>query len=225
MRALFVTAPALVKSLQRVLKEEGVEVELAEEASRADLRLTKGGYDVVLFDPDHLGRPGYSRLQRWRDRGLKAHVLALLPCDCGCRERVDAFDAGADGYLLQPFCVEEVRARFRALSRRVEERGPVLLAHDLEIDLYTRCARRAGRPIELTRREFDLLQLLASQQGRVLSRTAIFNHLYEGRGRDDHSNVIDVYVSYLRNKIDKGFDKPLILTSRGEGYLLRAQGA
>jgi len=184
-----------------------------------------GGYDVVLLAPDHLPGVDYSRLLRWRRHGVTVHILVLLPGDCDSADKVRALDVGADGYLQLPLSAEELTARMRALGRRA---GPTagfeFRTHDLEIDLIGRSARRGGRIIPLTPREFDLLQVLVKHQGRVLSRSVIHEYLYPGQ-QNTRSNVVDVYIGYLRNKIDKGFDTPLILTCRGQGYMLRPRGA
>lgn len=223
MKALLITDRSLVESLRPALEEEGTLVDAIEQAARADALILTRGYNVVLLDRDCLDSLGYSRLVRWRRAGLTAHVLVLLPRGCDSDAKVDALDAGADAYLVRPFAMEEMRARFRALGRRQEPAlGPVLRSHDLEIDTNTRTARRGGQVIELTPREFDLLRLLADHQGSVVSRTTIRKQLYGGEV--DRSNVVDVYIRYLRDKIDKGFDTPLIVTRRGEGYLLRSKG-
>src|SRR5207249_8618334 len=118
----------------------------------------------------------------------------------------------------KPFQLEELLARLRALVRRGHQvKDPVLRCHDLEINTADRSVRRAGRPIYLTPREYALLQYLAFHRGRVVSRTMIWEHLYNEED-ESTSNVVDVYVRYLRAKIDKGFDPPLLLTRRGEGY-------
>jgi two-component system, OmpR family, response regulator len=222
MRALFLTDRPLAESLQPALAALGVVIDVAEQAARADFKVQTECYDVVLLDRDRLGDLGYARLGRWRRIGLQAHVLVLLPGTCDVYERAALLNAGADAYLLRPFCVEELRARFRALGRQcAPAQDPILRTHDLEIDTVARSARRAGRVIRLTPREFELLWLLAAHQGRVLSRSMILEHLYDGES-EEHSNVVDVFIRYLRNKIDRGFDTPLILTRRGQGYLLRA---
>jgi DNA-binding response OmpR family regulator len=219
---LFLTDRPLAESLEQTLKELGVEVDLAEQPARADLKVQTASYDAVLLDRDQLGELGYARLTRWRRRGLSAHIMVLLPADCTPAERADLLTAGADVYLLRPFCAEELRARFRALARRpASPADHVLRARDLEIDTVAHKVRRGGREIHLTPREFDLLLLLADHQGRVLSRQEIIEHLYDGP-LDDHSNVVDVYIRYLRKKIDRNSDNPLILTRWGKGYLLRA---
>src|SRR5262249_3385055 len=151
------------------------------------------------------------------------HVLALTG-DRSPQQTVRALDVGADDVLARPFETEEFLARVRALARRAEPAaGRVLRLHDLEIDRQAQTVRRGGRTIALTPREFALLEVLARQPGRVVSRATIWRHLYDGDG-ETASNVVDVYIRYLRNKIDRGFDVPLILTRWGQGYMLRAEG-
>jgi DNA-binding response OmpR family regulator len=180
---------------------------------------------VVLLAPNHLPGVDYSRLVGWRRDGVLTHVLVLLPGDCDSADKVRALDAGADGYLQLPVSAEELAAHLRVLGRRAGlTNGFVLRTHDLEIDLIGRSVRRGNRIIQLTAREFDLLQVLAEHQGRILSRSVIQEYLYPGEQRT-RSNVVDVYIGYLRNKIDEGFDTPLILTRRGKGYMLRPRGA
>ena len=222
MRALFVTTRSLAESLRPTLAEEGVVVEVAGRGGPPDAEGGAEGYDVLILDRDRLGG-GCACLLRWRRAGLKAHVVVVFPQECDSRERADALDAGADAFLLQPLCAQELLAHFRALKRRQgQDPSPVRRVHDLEINTASREVRRAGVPIPLTPREFDLLGLLVSSQGRVVSRTAIRHHLYPDHD-EKASNVIDVYIRYLRNKIDRGLGKPLILTRWGQGYLLRGQ--
>ena len=225
MKALFLADPSLVESAERTLRDLKVEVEGVEQPSRADFKVRTTRYDAILLDRDSLGELGYVQLTRWRRDGLSAHVTVLLPTDCKPTERAALLAAGADAYMLRPFCAEELRARFRALARRhTPPADPVLRVHDLEIDTVARRVWRAGRAIHLTPREFDLLRLLVDHQGHVLTRQAIIEHLYDGP-LEEHSNVVEVYVRYLRNKIDRNSDNPLILTRWGQGYLFRAQGA
>jgi DNA-binding response OmpR family regulator len=225
LRALLLTGRALADSLRSALENEGVLVDTAQQAALADSKVQSGDYDVVLFAPDHLPGVDDSRLLHWRRLGVTAHILVLLPDDCDSADKVRALDAGADGDLQLSVSAEELAARLRALVRRNERTdGSVFRTHDLEIDLMGRRARRGGRIIHLTSLEFDLLQVLAEHQGRVLSRSVIHQYLYPGE-QNTRSNVVDVYIGYLRSKIDEGFDTPLILTRRGQGYLLRPRGS
>jgi DNA-binding response OmpR family regulator len=222
MKTLFVMDSSLSRALRPALEEDGVLVDTVPRASEADAKIQADAYDGVVVDHGRLDGEGLAHVRRWRSAGAKSHILVLLPADCDTIAKCSYLDAGADGYLLQPFCVEELQARLRAWGRRggrLPQR--VLRAHDLEIDTNSRRVRRGGQSIELTPREFDLLLLLAQCQGRVVSRSTILEALYDGP-RDNPSNIVDVYIRYLRVKIDEGFDPPLILTRRGQGYLLRA---
>jgi DNA-binding response OmpR family regulator len=165
---------------------------------------------------------GLSLLQRWRREGLKTHVL-VLTARSSIEDKVKGLDLGADDYLTKPFELGELLARLRALVRRGHQvKDPIIRVHDLEIDTAARTVKRAGQPIHLTPREYALLQFLAFHCGRVVTRTMIWEHLYDEHD-ESTSNVVDVYIRYLRNKIDKGFETPLILTRWGEGYLLRGE--
>jgi DNA-binding response OmpR family regulator len=224
MKALLVADRFLSQTLQPALEEEGIEVDAAEQPGRVEFKVRTESYDAVVLDRDLLGGVAYSRLSRWRRGGLKAHVLVLLPDDCDSTEKVNALDAGADAYLQRPLSAEELRACFRALNRRDRVPVSLLQAYDLELDLGTRRVRRAGKPIRLTPREFDVLHLLMQQQGRLVTRSMIREYLYDDQ-KCSFSNAIDVYIAQLRAKIDDGFDPQLILTRWGQGYELRAEGA
>ena len=163
-----------------------------------------------------------SLLREWRRDGMKVHVLCLTAKDT-TEDKVRGLDTGADDYLTKPFQLEELLARLRALIRRGHQvKDPVLRILDLEIDTAARTVKRAGQSIHLTPREYALLQFLAFHRGKVVTRSMIWEHLYDEHD-ENTSNVVDVYIRYLRNKIDKGFDPPLILTRWGEGYLLRGE--
>ena len=192
-------------------------VEAVDRLEQVPVRARKNSPVVVV-----LGRDSLSWLPHWRHVGLAAPVMVLLPPGSTGRDRASCLDAGADECLSRPLCAEELRARLGVLWRRGRTKGhTVCRVHDLEIDLAARSVRRGGRPVHLTPREFELLRLLAGRPGHVISRTEIRRHLY-GDYSGNRSNVVDVYVRYLRNKIDKDADLALILTRRGEGYLLRA---
>jgi len=147
--------------------------------------------------------------------------VLLLAAGADTPARVAGLDAGADDCLAWPLQTDELSARVRALVRRRHRREDgVVRCYDLQIDTVDRVVRRGGRVIHLTPREYALLEFLASHRGKVVTRSVIRDHLYGGYG-ENTSNVVDVYIRYLRNKVDKGFDPQLILTRWGEGYTLR----
>jgi len=163
---------------------------------------------------------GIEVCRRLRRNKIDTPVLLLTALD-GVDDKVRGLDSGADDYLPKPFAFQELLARLRALSRRrVQAREPMELAvDDLKLDLRRRRAERAGRVIELSPKEFNLLEFLMRNQGRVLTRTQILDHLW-GYDYTPDSNLVDVYVAYLRRKVDKAGERPLIRTVRGVGYAL-----
>jgi DNA-binding response OmpR family regulator len=214
----------LVRALKQGLEEEGFAVDTAADGEEGDYKARSAEYDVIILDLMLPKVDGLTLLQRWRHDGLQAHVL-VLTARGGIEDKVKGLDLGADDYLTKPFELGELLARLRALIRRGHQvKDPVIRVHDLEIDTAARTVKRAGQSIHLTPREYALLQFLAFHRGRVVSRTMIWEHLYDEHD-ESTSNVVDVYIRYLRNKIDKGFDPPLILTRWGEGYLLRGEEA
>ena len=212
----------LVRSLRQGLEEEGYAVDTAFDGEEADYKGSSAPYDVVVLDIMLPKMDGLTLLQKWRKSGVKSHILMLTARD-QLDDKVKGLDAGADDYLTKPFELEEFLARVRALVRRGHQvKDPVLRVFDLELDTAARTVKRASQPIHLTPREYGLLEFLAFHRGRVVTRTMIWEHLYDEHD-ESTSNVVDVYIRYLRNKIDKGFDPPLILTRWGEGYMLRAE--
>jgi DNA-binding response OmpR family regulator len=210
----------LVRALRQGLEEEGFAVDTAYDGEEGDFKARSAEYDAVILDLMLPKVDGLTLLQRWRRDGLKTHVLVLTALG-GIDDKVRGLDLGADDYLAKPFELEELFARLRALIRRGHQvKDPVLRVHDLEIDTAGRTVKRAGHTIHLTPREFALLEFLAYHRGKVVTRTMIWDHLYDEQD-ENTSNVVDVYIRYLRNKIDKGYDVPLIQTRWGEGYLLR----
>jgi DNA-binding response OmpR family regulator len=214
----------LVRALRQGLEEEGLAVDVALDGEEADFKARGSEYDAIVLDIMLPKKDGLTLLKEWRQAGLKAHVLMLTARDT-LDDKVRGLDTGADDYLTKPFELEELLARLRALLRRGHQvKDPVIRIHDLEIDTATRTVKRGGQAIHLTPREYALLQFLAFHVGRVVSRTMIWEHLYDEHD-ENTSNVVDVYIRYLRNKIDKGFEPPLIQTRWGEGYLLRGDDA
>jgi DNA-binding response OmpR family regulator len=212
----------LVRVLKQGLEEEGFAVDSARDGEEADYKAKTANYDAIILDLMLPKEDGLSLLKRWRRNGMKTHVL-VLTARSSIDDKVKGLDSGADDYLTKPFELEELLARLRALVRRGHQvKDPVLRIHDLEIDTAAHTVRRAGQEIHLTPREYALLEFLAFHRGEVVSRTMIWEHLYN-EDDENTSNVVDVYIRYLRNKIDKGFDPPLILTRWGEGYQLRGE--
>jgi len=212
----------LARALRQGLEEEGFAVDVAFDGEEGDFKARSAEYDAVILDVMLPKIDGLTLLQNWRGDGLKVHVL-VLTARGAIDDKVRGLDLGADDYLTKPFELEELFARLRALVRRGHQvKNPVLRIHDLEIDISARTVKRAGKSIHLTPREYALLEFLAFHRGKVVTRTMIWEHLYDDED-ESTSNVVDVYIRYLRNKIDKGFEPPLIMTRWGEGYLVRGE--
>jgi DNA-binding response OmpR family regulator len=210
----------LLAALRRCLEEEGTRADHATDSAEADARARSVRHDLIVLSLLLPGEQAFTLLRSWRHIGLNCPILALSATGA-LAERLHCLELGADEYLCRPFQLAEFLSRVRALLRRAHRvTEAVLRIRDLEIDTSTRTVKRAGRPIRLTRREYALLQLLAYHRGQVVSRSTIWERLYNEQDATT-SNVVDVYVRYLRGKIDKGFDTPLLLTRYGEGYLLR----
>lgn len=213
----------LSKALKRGLEEENFAVDVAEDGEEADYKARSASYDAIVLDLMLPKIDGLTLLKKWRKDGVRTHILVLTAKDT-TEDKVKGLDLGADDYLTKPFQLEELLARLRALIRRSHQvKDPILRVHDLEIDTSARSVKRGGQAIHLTPREFALLQFLAFHRGKVVTRTMIWEHLYDEYD-ENTSNVVDVYIRYLRTKVDKGFDKPLILTRWGEGYMLLGEG-
>jgi DNA-binding response OmpR family regulator len=210
----------LRRALKQGLEEESFAVDAAADGEEGDFKARTAQYDVIILDLMLPKIDGLTLLQKWRKDGIKTHVL-VLTARGSIEDKVKGLDQGADDYLTKPFELEELIARLRALIRRHHQvKDPIIRICDLEIDTAARVARRGGQTIHLTPREFALLEFLAFHRGKVVTRSMIWEHLYDEQD-ENTSNVVDVYIRYLRNKIDKGFDPPLIQTRWGEGYLLR----
>lgn len=210
----------LLRALRRGLEEEGFAVDTAIDGEEGDYKAKSTSYDVIVLDLMLPKRDGLSLLKDWRKDGLESHVL-ILTARSGMGDKVLGLDEGADDYLAKPFELEELLARIRALIRRGHQvKSPILKIFDLEINTTSRTVKRGGELIHLTPREYALLQFLAFHRGKVVSRAMIWEHLYDETD-ENTSNVVDVYIRYLRTKVDKGRKPALILTRWGEGYMLR----
>jgi len=210
----------LAQVIRRVLEEEGHTVDSAYDGEEALAMAMEGSHDVIVLDVLLPGLDGIQVCQSLRQNRVDTPVLMLTALD-GVQDRVRGLDAGADDYLPKPFAFQELLARLRALGRRrVEAREPSRLeAGDLALDLSRRRAERDGQPIELSPKEFSLLEFLMRNKGRVVTRTQILDHLW-GYDYLPDSNLVDVYISYLRQKIDRKHSRKLIRTVRGFGYML-----
>jgi DNA-binding response OmpR family regulator len=209
----------LRKSIVQGLREAGYAVDSSADGDEGWWFARSNDYDAIVLDIMLPKLDGLSILKRVRGDGKRTPVLLLTARDT-VDDRVTGLDAGADDYLVKPFAFQELLARVRALARRrYDKPDPVIRAHDLEINTSTRAVRRAGQAVDLTAREYVLLEFLALRVGEVVSRTDIWEHLYEFHCEAD-SNVVDVYVGYLRKKLDKPNLPKLIHTHRGQGYRL-----
>ena len=209
----------LGSSLSQGLREAGYALDWARDGEHASRLLHGTPYDGVILDWMLPGLSGLEVLRRHRQRGGRIPVILLTARDA-TSDLVTGLDSGADDYLVKPFELAELLARVRVLLRHhYAQPSSIIRIADLAVDLGRREAQRGGEPIELTAREFALLELLALRANHVVSRLEIWEKLYES-DEDRSSNVVDVYVSYLRKKIDRG-RTPLIVTRRGEGYMLR----
>jgi two-component system, OmpR family, response regulator len=206
--------------LRRALEREGYAVDLAGTGEDALWYGTENDYDAVVLDVMLPPPDGFTVCRTLRERGRWAPVLLLTARDA-VEDRVAGLDAGADDYLPKPFSFAELYARLRALTRRgARERPTTLAVGDLVLDPAAHLVCRAGRPVDLSPKEFALLELFMRHPGEVLSRTQMLEHVWDF-AYDGRSNVIDVYVRYLREKIDRPFGRDSIETVRGVGYRLR----
>ena len=210
----------LAQVIRRVLEEEGHTVDTAYDGEEGLAMALEGSHDVIVLDVLMPEMDGIEVCQALRRNRIDTPILLLTALD-SVQDRVRGLDAGADDYLPKPFAFQELLARLRALGRRkVQAREPSQLqVDDLVLDLRRRRAERAGRVIELSPKEFSLLEFLMRNEGRVVTRTQILDHLW-GYDYATDSNLVDVYVSYLRRKVDRGHSNKLIRTVRGVGYAL-----
>jgi len=221
-RALLVEDDATIADfVARGLREAGFAVDHEADGEAGLRAAVETGYDVAIVDVMLPKRDGLSLIEELRRRGISTPVL-ILSARREIDDRVRGLQTGGDDYLTKPFAFAELLARVQALVRRAT-RAPeptALTVDDLTLDLLTRKVTRAGKPIELRPREFALLEYLMRNPGRVVSKTMILSHVWE-YNFDPQTNIVDVLVSRLREKIDKPFDDKLLNTVRGVGYVLR----
>ncbi len=209
----------IIRFLEKGLREAKYAVDVARDGDDALYKASLNEYDIIILDIMIPGRDGLEVCRELRDRGSKVPVIMLTARD-DVRDRVLGLDVGADDYLTKPFQVSELLARLRALMRR----GPALKSTvieigDLRIDTSAQTVNRSGRTVGLTAREYALIEYLARNANRVISRSELIEHVWNER-YDSYSNVIDVHINHLRQKIDRESEQPLIQTRRGAGYIL-----
>jgi DNA-binding response OmpR family regulator len=209
--------PKMAAAIQKGLREHGFAVDVSNTGFEGEELAATGSHDVVLLDLMLPDRDGVDVCRNLRRRGVDVKIIMLTALG-HTQDKIQGLDAGADDYLVKPFEFEELLARIRALLRRGDaSESRHLRCDDLELDLYTRVANRAQRSIELSNKEFALLEYFMRNPNRVLSRTQIGEKVWD-MAFEPSSNVVDVYVSSLRKKIDRGFERGLIHTVKGVGY-------
>jgi len=219
MRALVVEDYAPVRdAVVQGLTENGFAVDSSANGEEGLWFAEQNPYDVIVLDLMLPKLDGIAVLRKLRAGGSRVPVLVLTAKD-EVEDRVRGLDSGADDYLVKPFAFAELLARVRALVRRKYTASPIIVIADLEIDTTKRSVRRAGEPIALSAREYALLEYLAHRTGELVSRTEIWEHVYDFRS-DAQSNVVDVYIGYLRKKLERDDATKLIHTRRGQGYVL-----
>jgi DNA-binding response OmpR family regulator len=204
--------------IQHGLEQEGYAVDVLNEGTSAGSQARAVDYDAVVLDVMLPGRSGFDVLRDIRARKSSLPVIMLTAKDA-LDDRIAGLDSGADDYMVKPFALAELSARLRAVLRRGSLRENVLRVADLEIDTVTRIVRRAGRRIDLKPKEYALLEYLMRNAGRPITKSLIVEHVWDIHFQSV-SNVVEVHINSLRNKIDRGFDTPLIHTVRGVGYML-----
>jgi DNA-binding response OmpR family regulator len=209
--------------IQRGLEQEGYAVDVLHNGSEASAQAECVNYDAAILDIMLPGRSGFQVLRELRARKSELAVLLLTAKD-SIVDRIAGLDAGADDYVVKPFSLAEVSARLRALLRRGQPRHTILRLADLQMDLVSRVVTRDGRRIDLRPKEFALLEFLMRHGDRPLTRAMIIEHVWDIHF-DSISNVVEVHIKALRDKIDRGFASRLIHTMRGVGYMVSSKGA
>jgi two-component system copper resistance phosphate regulon response regulator CusR len=214
----------LAQALQEGLQNEQYSVAVAHTGEEGFYLVQTESFDLVILDVMLPGRNGLEILKAMRQHGLRTPVLVLTARDA-IEDRVRGLDTGADDYLLKPFALPELLARIRALSRRgIPESSPKLRVANLEVDVVGRSVTRASQTLDLTAREFELLEYLVRHQGHVVSREMLTRDVWKEAGRHTPlDNVIDVHVARLRRKVDDQFEQKLVHTVRGVGFVVREE--
>lgn len=210
----------IAQFIRRGLKEEGYAVDVVSDGEEGHFLAATNDYDVIVLDLMLPQMDGITLCRELRKNKIASRIIMLTAKD-GVQDKVLGLDSGADDYLTKPFAFEELLARIRAALRKKEQPSTTKLqVADLSLDLLTHRVTRADKEILLTNKEYALLKYLLQQAGSIVSRTMISEHVWDIHF-DTDTNVIDVYVNYLRRKIDDGFKKKLIHTIRGRGYALK----
>jgi len=208
--------------IKRGLEEEKYEVDVAYDGEEGCQKILDGTYSLVILDVMLPKKDGFAVVKEMRMKKLLTPVLMLTAKDT-VEDIVAGLNSGSDDYLTKPFAFAELLARVRSLLRRgTQEKSTVLTLADLQLDTVTHKARRGTRLIDLTTKEYALLEFFLRNKERVLSRTIIAEHIWDYHF-DTGTNLIDVYINHLRNKVDTGFDRKLIHTVRGVGYVLKEE--
>jgi heavy metal response regulator len=212
----------VARLIQKGLEEEEYAVDVAHDGERGLTMSEAHAYDLMIVDVMLPKMNGLELVQVIRSRKGKTPIL-MLTAKATIEDKVAGLDSGADDYLTKPFAFEELLARVRSLLRRgAQQKSTILAIADLELDTVTHKAKRGGRTIELTAKEYALLDYFLQNKDRVLTRSAISEHIWD-YNFDTGTNIIDVYINHLRNKVDNNFDKKLIHTVRGVGYVLKEE--
>ncbi|GAB2533862.1 response regulator transcription factor [Spirosoma aerophilum] len=210
----------LASFIRKGMSAEGYEVEIAHDGRTGLSLFRRDIYDIIILDVNLPHINGFDLCRYIRSENEAVPVLMLTALD-SMADKSDGFNAGADDYLAKPFEFQELLLRIRALTRRIGSRPKqILRLADLELNLDTKAVTRAGKRIDLTTREYALIEYMMLNKGKIISRVDIGERVWS-LNFDNNSNVIDVYVSYLRKKIDKGFTPKLLHTIVGMGYVLR----
>jgi heavy metal response regulator len=210
----------VARFIQQGLEEEHYTVDASHDGIEGLTMAETGSYDVIILDVMLPGKDGFEITRELRSERITTPIL-MLTAKIATEDKVAGLDSGADDYLTKPFAFAELLARVRSLLRRgTQEKTTHLTAADLELDTVTHRAHRGGKAIELTAKEYALLEFLLRNKDRVLSRTIIAEHIWDYHF-DTGTNLIDVYINHLRNKVDTGFELKLIHTVRGVGYVLK----